>query len=100
MLKKQALQKGKVIKVTFETHSLPDAQKVFLVGDFNEWSETETPMKKRKGDGCFTVAVKLEPGEEYQYRYLVDGEWHNDHSADRYVSNPFSGDNSVVIASV
>lgn len=98
MLKKQTLQKGKVVKVTFETHALPDANAVFLVGDFNDWSETETPMKKRKRDGCFTAAVKLDPGVEYQFRYLVDGEWHNDHEADRYVSNGFSGDNSVVVA--
>lgn len=98
MLKKQALQNGKVVKVTFETHSLPDAETVYLVGDFNDWSESETPMKKRKKDGCFTAAVKLEPGAEYQFRYLVDGEWHNDHAADKYVSNEFGGDNSVVVA--
>jgi hypothetical protein len=29
---------------------------------------------------------------------LVNGaEWHNDWQADKYVPNPFSGDNSVVI---
>ncbi|TVR23287.1 MAG: glycoside hydrolase [Anaerolineaceae bacterium] len=97
MLKKQALQKGKVIKVKFETQPLPDASTVFLVGDFNDWSETSHPMKQRKTDKCFAIDVKLEPGREYQFRYLVDGEWHNDWSADQYVQNEFGGDNSVVI---
>ncbi|MFW5709286.1 MAG: isoamylase early set domain-containing protein [Chloroflexota bacterium] len=97
MLKKQAIQNGKVIKVTFETHRLPEADEVFLVGDFNDWNETADPMKKRKKDGCFTASLKLEPGREYQFRYLVDGEWHNDWDADKYVTNPFSGDNSVIL---
>ncbi len=98
MLKKQAIQKGKVIKVTFETHPLPEAEEVFLVGDFNDWDESAAPMEKRKKDGCFKLALKLEPGQEYQFRYLVDGEWHNEWEADKYAPNPFSGDNSVVVA--
>lgn len=96
MLKKQVL-KGDVVKVTFETHRLPEADTVFLVGDFNDWDEETLPMKKRKKDGCFTASVKLEPRSEFQFRYLVDGEWHNDWDADKYVTNPFHGDNSVVI---
>lgn len=97
MLKKQAIQQGKVMKVTFETHPLPEAEEVYLVGDFNDWNETSHPMKKRKKDGCFTLAVKLEPGQEYSFRYLVDGEWHNEWEADKYAPNPYEGDNSVVV---
>ena len=57
-------------------------------------------MNKRKKDGCFTLAVKLEPNTEYQFRYLIDGEWHNDWDADKYANNPYSGDNSVVVTTV
>jgi hypothetical protein len=40
----------------------------------------------------------LEPGHDYQFRYLVDGEtWLNDPAADKYVPNPFGSENSVVI---
>ena len=96
MLKKEAIDKGKAIKVTFYTHKLSEAGSVYLAGDFNEWNETSHPMTKLK-DGRFKLVVKLDPGREYQFRYLVDGEWHNDWEADKYVSNPFSGDNSVVV---
>ena len=97
MFKKRFLKNGKV-KVEFV---LPDAvaaeaDTVFLVGDFNDWSETSTPMEKLKS-GKFKAALELEPDRQYQFRYLVNGnQWHNDWEADRYVANPFSGDNSVI----
>jgi 1,4-alpha-glucan branching enzyme len=85
-------------KVTFE---LPQdiaegAESVHLVGDFNNWDETSLLMDKKKGDR-FTLTVDLDLDKEYQYRYLVNSNaWHNDWEADKYVPNPFSGDNSVV----
>lgn len=98
MLKKDVLNKGKTVKVTFYTHKLLDAETVYLVGDFNEWSETEHPMEKLK-DGRFKLAIKLAPNQEYQFRYLADGEWHNEWEADKYLPNNFEGDNSVVVTS-
>lgn len=97
MLKKRFLKSGKV-KVEF---IVPDAvaegaESVYLVGDFNNWDETATPMTRYK-NGKFKVTLDLEPNREYQFRYLVNGtHWHNDWDADRYVANPFSGDNSIV----
>ncbi|MBN2302962.1 MAG: isoamylase early set domain-containing protein [Anaerolineae bacterium] len=97
MMKKRYLKSG-TVKVEF---ILPDAiaadtEDVFLVGDFNDWDETATPMQGFK-NGKFKVTVDLEAGNEYQFRYLVNGnQWHNDWDADKYVANPFSGDNSVV----
>jgi 1,4-alpha-glucan branching enzyme len=95
MVKKKFLKTK--CKVTFE---LPDgiegAQEVYLAGDFNDWNERSTPMDKKKGNK-FSITVDLDLNREYQYRYLVNGkEWHNDWHADKYASNPFSGDNSVV----
>jgi 1,4-alpha-glucan branching enzyme len=96
MLDKNYLKTRNVCKVTFSLPAAVQGENVFLVGDFNEWSETATPMKRQK-DGSFTVTLELDKGKEYQFRYLVNGsEWHNDWQADRYVPNPFSGDNSVV----
>jgi 1,4-alpha-glucan branching enzyme len=96
MFKKRYLKSGKV-KVEF---TLPDAiaaeaETVYLVGDFNNWDASVTPMEKLK-NGKFKVALDLEPNHEYRFRYLVDKQWHNDWDADRYVANPFSGDDSVV----
>ncbi len=95
MLKKEAINKGKTIKVTFYTHKLKEAEAVYLVGDFNGWDEASHPMEKMK-DGRFKAVLKLDPNMEYQFRYLADGEWHNEWEADKYVPNTFSGDNSVV----
>jgi 1,4-alpha-glucan branching enzyme len=97
MLKKQYLKTKDVCKVTFSLPAAVQGEKVYLVGDFNEWDEQNTPMKRQK-DGSFTITLELNKGNEYQFRYLVNGsEWHNDWQADRYVPNPYSGDNSVVV---
>lgn len=96
MLTKRYLKSKNVTKVTFYTPTSLDAEEVYLVGDFNEWSETATPMEALK-DGRFKVVLELQPNKEYQFRYLVNGsEWHNDWEADKYVPNPYSGDNSVI----
>lgn len=97
MLKKQYLKSKDICKVTFYTPEEITAEQVNLVGDFNDWDEAATPMDKLK-DGRFKAIIPLEKASEYQFRYLVNGaEWHNDWEADKYVPNPFSGDNSVVI---
>ncbi len=52
---------------------------------------------RRQQDGSWSATLELDPGREYEFRYLVDGKsWVNDDAADAYVPNPFGGDNSVV----
>jgi len=85
-------------KVTFEVPEgiAENVESVYLVGDFNNWDERANPMEKKRGNH-FSITIDLANDREYQYRYLVNGtDWHNDWEADKYVSNPFSGDNSVV----
>ena len=97
MLKRQYLKNKSICKVTFYTPDDIKAQLVNLVGDFNAWDEKATPMEKLK-DGRFKVVLELAAPAEYQFRYLVNrAEWLNDWEADRYVPNPFSGDNSVIV---
>lgn len=96
MLKKQYLKTKPVCKVTFSLPAQVQGETVYLVGDFNDWNETATPMKRNK-DGSFSATLELPTEQEYQFRYLVNSaEWHNDWEADKYVPNPYSGDNSVV----
>lgn len=96
MLKKQFLKSKPVCKVTFSLPAEVQGETAFLVGDFNNWDEQATEMKRLKS-GSFTITLDLEIGRDYQFRYLVNGsEWHNDWEADRYVPNPYSGDNSVI----
>lgn len=98
-LKKMYLRSKPVCKVTFRLpkHVANGAKKAAVVGEFNDWNESATPMKRLK-DGTFTVTVNLEPGKSFQYRYLIDKrKWENDESADTYVRSTFGNcDNSVV----
>ena len=95
MLTKRKLAKGKV-RVTFNMPPLEGVTQLHLVGDFNNWSMVETPLQ-RADDGSWSVALTLEGGRQYQYRYFADGErWHNDWAADAYVPNAFGTENSVV----
>ena len=75
MYKKQYIKSRQVSKVTFElpNDEAPegiDIQNAHLVGEFNNWDPTATPMKYLK-KGAFQSILELEPGREYQFRYLV-----------------------------
>lgn len=98
MLKKRYLKSRNSVQVTFYTAEAINADSICLVGDFNDWDETATPMTPLK-DGRFKVMLELDPERDYEFRYLVDGEeWHNDWEADRYVPNIHGSDNCVVSA--
>lgn len=98
-IKKQYLKTRPVCKVTFRLpkQAADHANEVHLVGDFNDWDRNATAMTQLK-NGSFKTTMDLEPDQDYQYRYLINGEeWENDWDADDYVPNPYGdGDNSVV----
>lgn len=74
------------------------AKTIFIVGDFNNWSIKDHPMKKLKS-GEFTAELDLEANREYQFRYLIDERiWENDWEADKYVRSEYGDcDNSVIV---
>jgi 1,4-alpha-glucan branching enzyme len=98
-LKKKHFKTKPFCKVIF---SLPKelaafANAVHLVGDFNDWNRSITPMKRGK-DKSFAATLYLRPDCEYEFRYLLDGiTWENDPQADKYVTNPYGSENSVVV---
>lgn len=97
-IKKDYFKSKDICKVTFRLPKIAaaDAKNVTIVGDFNSWNIYASPMKRLKS-GDFTVTLQLEPGKEYQFRYLIDdNRWENDWNADKYVKGPFGSDNSVV----
>lgn len=85
--------KKKKRKVAFACTIDPEAKEVFLVGDFNDWRLRADRMVKRQG--AFRKSKELAPGE-YQYKFVVDGEWHTDPSADKQVPNDVGSQNSVI----
>lgn len=72
----------------------PQADRVFLVGDFNGWNPKVTPMKPTE-TGEWTCELDLREGI-YQFKYLADGEWFIDYAAFGIEKGPF-GWNSVLV---
>ena len=99
-LQKQFLKSKQICKVTFSLpkEAVDGAMEVEILGDFNNWeAEKAIPMKAKNGE--YSATVELEPGKEYQFRYLIDHKtWENDWAADKYVPTPFGVENSVVLA--
>ncbi|MFN8051547.1 MAG: isoamylase early set domain-containing protein [Acidimicrobiales bacterium] len=75
------------VKVSFSL-SLEDAPgAVSVVGDFNDWTPTVHPMRKRT-NGTRSAVVELPAGEPVQFKYLgEDGQWFTDPDADGYSVN-------------
>jgi len=73
----------------------PAAEQVTLAGDFNGWDPEARPMNRSK-TGLWSTTVSLAPGE-YQYRFVVDGEWQNDPHCEETVTNEFGGVNNVCV---
>jgi len=96
MLKKNFSKTGTVCRVTFKYENEEQAASAVLAGEFNDWSLTQTPMKKLK-DGSFSVTLSLTAGQPYVFRYVLDGNiWVNDNSADGYAPNEFGEANSML----
>lgn len=98
--KKQYLKSKPVCKVTFKLtkEEAKNADKVRIIGDFNDWDESAEPMKKLK-DGSFSAKMDLPTDSQYQFRYLLDDkEWENDWSADEYIASPVSLEENSVIS--
>ena len=99
-IRKQYLKNRPVCKVTFRINEEMGklAKSAHIVGEFNNWTVFSTPMKKLKS-GAFTTTLELEPGQEYQFRYLLDKKiWENEIDADKSVPTPYGdSENSVII---
>ena len=52
--------------VTFRVWA-PHAEKVYLTGPFNGWSETSTPLSNEKNGYWFTDVPEAKVGDEYRY---------------------------------
>lgn len=86
------LVEGGVIFRYYDT----EATKVYVVGDFNNWSVRADPMVDKNGDGEWTLFYTLPPGV-YEYKFVIDGvNWIPDPRNPNTVPDGFDGRNSVV----
>jgi len=76
------------------SYSDPNADVVFLAGDFNGWNENDIQLEK-DSTGLFTVKLRLKDGR-YEYKFIVDGVWKEDPDNPNKVPDPYGGYNSVV----
>jgi hypothetical protein len=75
----------------------PTASRVALVGDFNGWDETATPLAAGPVDGYWSVTVTL-PAGWHSYAFVVDGtRWLNDPLAPMAPPDDFGMPRSVVV---
>ena len=79
--------------VTFNFADAP-GQQVFLSGSFNNW-QMNKPMKEKNGTGVYSCRLLLEPGE-YQYKFVVNGQWRLDSENPCFVPNGFGELNSLL----
>ena len=97
MIRKKAVEKGGRVRVTFELPSALWADRVHLVGEFNDWDTTATPLTRDRRHDDWRVTVELPAGRRYLFRYLLDGqEWINEWHADDYVETDDGQCDSVV----
>jgi 1,4-alpha-glucan branching enzyme len=81
-------------KVTFSFYA-PEAKAVLLAAEFTDWQKAPLSFKKDK-KGLWKKTVSLAPGR-YQYRLLVDGQWHDDPQCKDRQINEFGTENCVVV---
>jgi hypothetical protein len=78
----------------------PTARNVSLVGDFNGWDVTATPMRRTDGRTTWSVSVPLAAGR-HVYAFVVDGnDWVADPQAPLSPEQWFGQRNSVVVVPV
>ena len=94
-IKKQFNKTKPVCKVTFSIEA-KDAVTASVIGDFNDWKQ-ETGILTKSKNGIFKAVFDLKKDETYEFKYLVDGVYYNEPTADFYRWNDFAGtENSVL----
>jgi hypothetical protein len=72
------------------------ASSVAIVGDFNDWQESASPLHRVSDDGVWAITIPLAPGR-YHYTFVVDGtRWVADPLAPRTIEDDFGRPNSVI----
>jgi len=77
-----------VAQVTFTIPGSIWADKIHLVGDFNNWDRGSHPFQQ-ESDGRWTLSLELEQDRVFQFRYVLDSEgWTGESQADAELRHP------------
>ena len=81
------------VPITFDAAS---AERVSIVGDFNDWDSTASPLARFGSNGPWTATVSVTPGR-HLYAFMVDGKLVVDPRAPRARDLDYGGDASVMM---
>jgi hypothetical protein len=75
----------------------PEASRVAVIGDFNNWDPGASVLRQEGTSGLWTVIVPL-PAGRHEYAFIVDGEyWLPDPNAPRTPKDDFDRMNSIML---
>jgi 1,4-alpha-glucan branching enzyme len=92
-MKKSSDDKSAAQTSTPFSFEAPKARQVSLAGDFNNWDPETMPMYKGS-NGVWYLTVSLRPGL-HEYRFVADGIWKDDPTAQQKISNSMGTENCV-----
>jgi chromosome partitioning protein len=87
------IQKNKT-KVVFHYRAPEDSQ-VQIAGDFNDWTPENLQLAQGENGAVWQKSIILSAGD-YQYKFLIDGNWKQDPESLGIVDDPFGSKNSVI----
>ncbi len=68
---------------------------VAVAGSFNDWDPAAKILADKKDEGVYRGVLMLPPGE-YEYKFVVDGDWRIDENNPCFASNDLGTLNSVL----
>lgn len=80
-------------RTTFEVSANPNSD-VYLAGSFNNWDPQRHQMKDARGKGKYSITLMLPKGE-YEYKFVINGNWVVDPECQDWSRNSFGTLNSV-----
>ena len=97
MISKQADRRSGQVRVVFTLPRNQPPEPVWVVGEFNDWSEGSHPLLARS-NGLRSAVVRLPAGQRYAFRYrTASGAWFDEADADERTPNPHGSTNGIVV---
>ncbi|SHJ81058.1 isoamylase early set domain-containing protein [Pseudozobellia thermophila] len=95
-ISKQYLKTRPVCKVTF-TVPAKEAEKVAVVGDFNNWKANKASSLKKLKNGSFKGTLELPKESTFEFKYIIDGNYVNEAEADGFKWNDYAGGENALL---
>jgi 1,4-alpha-glucan branching enzyme len=95
MIRKESSPRQGFVRVIFEIPASVWADRIFLVGDFNNWDRRTLPFLLEHNN-VWRIALDLPAQHRYEFRYLIDDHWCTDYHADGYAARNDLATNSFV----